>query len=88
MVELAVDDDWPCELFFQLLEKPLRPCILSGIRRRPTEDALPVRWSRRMKNTSQKTPKGYEIPIPKRGDVLNVFKKAAQPLPRKSGPKK
>lgn len=36
----------------------------------------------------QKTPKGYEIPIPKTGDVMDMLKKAAQPLPRKSGPKK
>jgi hypothetical protein len=37
---------------------------------------------------TQKTPKGYEIPVPTHGDVFNVLKKAAQPLPRKSGPKK
>jgi len=27
--------------------------------------------------TKQKTKKGHEIPIPKRGDVLGLFKKAA-----------
>ena len=29
---------------------------------------------------SQKTPKGYEIPIPKRSDFARLVKKAAQPL--------
>jgi hypothetical protein len=28
---------------------------------------------------TQKTPKGHEIPIPKRGDVFKVFKNAAKP---------
>jgi hypothetical protein len=28
---------------------------------------------------SQKTPKGYEIPVPKRRDVFAVFKKVAKP---------
>ena len=32
----------------------------------------------------QKTPKGHEIPIPKRGDVFDVFKKAAKPQEKKS----
>lgn len=38
------------------------------------------------KMNSQKTPKGHEIPIPKRGDVLRVFKKAATHQ-EKSGPR-
>jgi hypothetical protein len=29
------------------------------------------------KGLTQKTPKGHEIPIPKRGDVLQMLKKAA-----------
>lgn len=37
-----------------------------------------------MKKKTQKTRKDYEIPIPKRDDVLNVFKKAATPQ-KKSG---
>ena len=37
---------------------------------------------------TQTTSKGYEIPIPKTNDVMSVLKKAAQPLPRKSGSKK
>ena len=43
---------------------------------------------------TQKTKKGHEIPIPKRSDVLGVFKKAAthqEKLEKKSrprGPKK
>jgi hypothetical protein len=33
-----------------------------------------------MKNIkTQKTPKGHEIPIRKRGDVFKVFKNAAKP---------
>ena len=30
-----------------------------------------------MKKETQKTKNGHEIPIPKRGDVLGLFKKAA-----------
>jgi len=37
---------------------------------------------------TQKTPKGYEIPVPKKGDVFKVLKKAAQPLKGKRGPEK
>jgi hypothetical protein len=38
-----------------------------------------------MKNTSsQKTPKGHEIPVPKRGDFLSNLKKATTPE-KKSG---
>ena len=33
---------------------------------------------------TQKTAKGYEIPIPKRSDFLRVLDKAAQPLKRLS----
>jgi hypothetical protein len=34
----------------------------------------------------QKTPKGYEIPVPKRKDFDKLVKKAAQPsTPRRSG---
>jgi hypothetical protein len=43
-----------------------------------------------MKKT-QKTRKGHEIPVPKRGDVLKVFKKAAthkEKLERPRSPKK
>ena len=29
---------------------------------------------------TQRTEKGYEIPVPKRDDVLRVFDKAAQPI--------
>ena len=32
---------------------------------------------RQSKRETQKTRKGHEIPIPKRGDVLGLFKKAA-----------
>jgi len=28
---------------------------------------------------TQKTPKGYEIPVPTRGQVLGFFKKVARP---------
>lgn len=38
----------------------------------------------------QKTDKGYEIPVPKRDDVFDVFKKAATPKKESStrSPKK
>lgn len=38
------------------------------------------------KEPSQHTEQGYEIPVPKRDDVLRVFEKAAQPIdkPKKS----
>ena len=38
------------------------------------------------KEPTQRTAKGYEIPVPKRDDVLRVFDKAAQPIdkPKKS----
>lgn len=36
----------------------------------------------------QKTPKGQEIPVPKRGDFLRNLKKAAKPSTRKGRPKK
>ena len=29
---------------------------------------------------TQYTPKGYEIPVPKRDEILRVFDKAAQPI--------
>jgi hypothetical protein len=35
------------------------------------------------KEPTQKTKTGYEIPVPKRGDVERVFQKAAQPVPEK-----
>ena len=43
-----------------------------------------------MKNVkTQKTPKGHEIPIPKRGDVFKVLKNAAKPVKSpKHSPKK
>ncbi|MEP6912344.1 MAG: hypothetical protein ABI923_06295 [bacterium] len=40
---------------------------------------------------TQETPKGHEIPVPKRGDVFKVFKQAAKPekeLGAKRSPKK
>jgi hypothetical protein len=42
------------------------------------------------KTPTQKTKKGFEIPVPKRGDVLKVFKNAAKPQKstRTRGPKK
>ena len=36
----------------------------------------------------QKTPKGQDIPVPKRRDFMRNLKKAAKPLTRKRGPKK
>jgi hypothetical protein len=30
----------------------------------------------------EKTPKGYEIPVPKKKDVLDALKKAAKPIPK------
>jgi hypothetical protein len=36
------------------------------------------------KDTTQKTPKGHEIPIPKRDDVFKVLKKAATHQEKKS----
>jgi hypothetical protein len=36
----------------------------------------------------QKTPKGQEIPIPKRKDFMRDLKKAAKPSARKRSPKK
>jgi len=36
----------------------------------------------------QKTPKGHEIPIPKRGDFLRDLKKAAAPERKKSRPRR
>lgn len=44
-----------------------------------------------MEKKTQKTAKGHEIPVPKRGDVFKVFKNAAKPekeLGTKRGPKK
>lgn len=35
---------------------------------------------REQEEPTQKTPKGYEIPVPKKDDVMRVLKKAAQPL--------
>ena len=32
------------------------------------------------KEPTQKTPKDYEIPVPKKDDVLDVLKKAAKPI--------
>jgi hypothetical protein len=37
---------------------------------------------------TQKTPKGHEIPVPKRGDFFGDLKKAATPDKSQSGPKK
>ncbi len=37
---------------------------------------------------TQKTPKGEEIPVPKRRDFLRNLKKVAKPLTRKLRPKK
>lgn len=34
---------------------------------------------KRKSNKTQTTKQGYEIPIPKRGDVFKVFKNAAKP---------
>jgi hypothetical protein len=36
----------------------------------------------------QKTPKGYEIPVPKRSQVLRDFAKIAAPLRSQDPPKK
>lgn len=33
------------------------------------------------KEPTQQTEQGYEIPVPKRDDILRIFDKAAQPLP-------
>jgi len=38
-----------------------------------------------MEKKTQKTRKGHEIPVPKRGDVLGLFKKAATHQEKKSG---
>ena len=38
--------------------------------------------------TTQKTKKGAEIPIPKRGDFFDNLKKATTPEKSTSGPKK
>lgn len=35
------------------------------------------------KEPTQRTETGYEIPVPKRGEVERVFERAAQPLPQK-----
>jgi hypothetical protein len=40
------------------------------------------------KQQKQKTPKGYEIPIPKRSDFARLVKKAAQPLGPRGAKKK
>lgn len=32
---------------------------------------------------TQRTPKGYEIPVPTRGEVEQVLEKSAQPVPPK-----
>jgi hypothetical protein len=39
-------------------------------------------------NPTQKTPKGYEIPIPKRGDFFRNLKKAANASPPPKRPAK
>jgi hypothetical protein len=43
-----------------------------------------------MEKKTQKTKKGHEIPIPKRGDVYKVFENAAKPQKQSAtrGPKK
>lgn len=43
-----------------------------------------------MDKKTQKTKTGHEIPVPKRGDVMKVFKNAAKPQKKSdsSGPKK
>lgn len=33
----------------------------------------------------QKTPKGLEIPLPKRGDLMDAFKKIIQPAKKPHG---
>lgn len=35
----------------------------------------------------QTTPKGYEIPVPQRSDVLGALRKVARPVPPKDAPK-
>lgn len=35
-------------------------------------------------SATQRTPSGLEIPVPKREDVLDAFRKASQPKPKKS----
>jgi len=42
----------------------------------------------RKKPSTQVTPKGETIPIPKRGDFFNDLKKAATPEKSQRGPKK
>jgi hypothetical protein len=42
----------------------------------------------RTKAPTQKTPKGQEIPIPKRSDFMRDLKKAAKPSTKKRPPKK
>jgi len=36
------------------------------------------------KAPTQQTPKGKEIPVPKKGEVLDALRKAAQPQPEKA----
>jgi hypothetical protein len=38
--------------------------------------------------TTQKTPKDYKIPIPKRSDFMSDLKKVATPKKSETGPKK
>jgi len=47
-------------------------------------------YNQRMAEKTQRTAKGEEIPIPKRGDFLKNLKKAATPKPstRKRRPRK
>jgi len=35
----------------------------------------------------QTTPKGYQIPVPQRSDVLGALRKVSRPLPPKDAPK-
>ena len=43
---------------------------------------------RKHKEPTEKTPQGFEVPVPKRSEVLANLKKLAQPSPKQGGTKK
>ena len=57
----------------------------STLAQHPLKVASYIRYTHIMpkKKATQKTPKGHEIPVPRREDFLDDLKKAASPSPEK-----
>ena len=58
-------------------DEEFKCCMCSGLDLRAIDSS--GSWRKPMSKQTQKTPKGHEIPIPKRGDFLTNLKKAATP---------